>query len=204
MPDAEKKILRKQLGNLRNAQDTETKISADTAICRNLAAIDKVREAETIAAYMPFGSEVDLTDFFAEFADKRLCFPREKKINAVEHGKIRYEMAEVPSGTFSATPNGVDNVFIQGRYGILEPKGEYPPISPEEINLWLIPGVGFDRKGNRLGYGGGNYDRMLEKAKGIKIGIGYEIQLVETLPTGSHDQRMDLIVTEKSVLHFNM
>lgn len=78
----------------------------------------------------------------------------------------------------------------KGPYGILQPSGRFiRPINHEVIDLFLVPGIAFDKKGNRLGRGGGYYDRFLEKVpkKKIKIGLCYDFQVVDNLPKLSHD-----------------
>jgi len=86
------------------------------------------------------------------------------------------------------------------RYGIPESisvKKVYP-------NILLIPLVGFDNQFNRLGYGGGFYDRYLSKMKNknkiLKIGIGFSFQKVKNLPINKHDQKLDCIITEKKII----
>ena len=86
------------------------------------------------------------------------------------------------------------------KYGIPE------PISDKKIdpNILLIPLVGFDDKLNRLGYGGGYYDRYLSRLKLgnslLKIGVGFSFQKVKNLPTNKFDQKLDYIITEKKII----
>lgn len=70
-------------------------------------------------------------------------------------------------------------------------------ISPEKIDIIIIPGVGFDRNGNRLGYGKGYYDRFLPLCKkALKIGLCFSEQLIDEIQTEPHDQKVDLIITD--------
>ena len=86
------------------------------------------------------------------------------------------------------------------RYGIPEPISK-KIVHPEVI---FIPLVGFDKNLNRLGYGGGYYDRYLKKMnrrkKILKIGLAMEVQKIEKIPTDKYDQKLDYIVTNKSVI----
>ncbi|MBR5235878.1 MAG: 5-formyltetrahydrofolate cyclo-ligase [Clostridia bacterium] len=87
-----------------------------------------------------------------------------------------------------------------GRFGILEPAGEIV-LKPEEIELVLVPGYGFDRSRNRLGYGGGYYDRFLPRCtKAVIAGVCYGNCLVESLPADPFDVKMDLLITEDGCL----
>ena len=85
-----------------------------------------------------------------------------------------------------------------GAFGILEPRGEVVP--PEEIDLVLCPGLAFDRRGGRLGYGGGYYDRYLGKVHAFLLGICYTDCIVGAVPTGAHDVFMDALACETGIL----
>ena len=198
MIDLEKKILRGNLKKLRNSLSDEERDVANLAICTYLSKLNKIMRAEVIAAYMPMRDEVDLTGFFANFAGKQLSFPR-CRAGGIENKPV-YEMAVIPGSAFRNSQ--VTDLFDTGKYGILELKKDFPAISEDKIDVWLIPGVGFDRAGNRLGHGGGFYDRLLENAPGIKIGVGYDIQLISEVPCGQHDQRMDIFAGSSEVLEF--
>ena len=86
----------------------------------------------------------------------------------------------------------------KGAHGIPEPT-EIVPISIEEIEIILVPGLAFDKTGARMGFGKGYYDKLLETRKAIKIGICYDFQLLDKIPSEPHDVPMDIIITEKRV-----
>lgn len=94
--------------------------------------------------------------------------------------------------------------LAKGTYGILEPRKELRGNSclVEEIDLVLVPGIVFTRAGNRIGYGGGYYDRLLSKlgSSCLTIGLTYDKLLVEKLPVEKHDRRVDYIVTEREIV----
>ncbi len=82
------------------------------------------------------------------------------------------------------------------KFGVIEPiYGE--PFNLEEIDLIIVPGVAFDKRGNRIGFGKGYYDRFLKGYRGKKIALAYEFQLVDSIETEEHDERVDEIITEK-------
>lgn len=91
------------------------------------------------------------------------------------------------------------NDVEKGSYNIMEP---ISTIKPNDINntICIIPGLGFDNSFNRIGYGGGYYDKFLSNYKGIKIGICYDELLIDNIPTEKTDIKMDIIVTNKKVL----
>lgn len=93
-----------------------------------------------------------------------------------------------------------------GYYNILTPKKEFTRIvSPEIVDLVLVPGVAFDRRGYRVGYGGGYYDRFFSSLNKdvIKIGLCYEMQVLPLIPFDSYDIPVDYIITEKSLINCN-
>lgn len=88
-----------------------------------------------------------------------------------------------------------------GCFGILEPDKEQRAVNPAGIDLALIPGSVFDRRGGRLGYGGGFYDRFLSQnaPQALRAALAYAMQLVEQVPLEAHDQLMDILVTEEQL-----
>jgi 5-formyltetrahydrofolate cyclo-ligase len=82
-----------------------------------------------------------------------------------------------------------------GQFGILEPR----TVRPAQPEVWLVPGLGFDRRGNRLGRGRGFFDALLRRTLALKIALAHEFQVLERIPAEAHDARMDRIVTETQV-----
>jgi 5-formyltetrahydrofolate cyclo-ligase len=86
--------------------------------------------------------------------------------------------------------------------GLVEPVKALGSLVDSELSfdLMLIPGVAFDQKGNRIGYGNGYYDKFLAKCEGLKVGIGFDLQVVEKIePIEEWDVKMDLVLTEKGI-----
>jgi len=91
--------------------------------------------------------------------------------------------------------------LVQGSYGVMEPPSAHLYVMPD---VMLVPLLGFDAQGHRIGYGGGYYDRTLKTYREtghdvVAIGIGYDEQYCEKLPFEKHDQTLDIIVTDKKV-----
>ncbi|HND34781.1 MAG TPA: 5-formyltetrahydrofolate cyclo-ligase [Myxococcota bacterium] len=87
-----------------------------------------------------------------------------------------------------------------GAFGIGEPAPHSPAVAPEQVDLFLVPGLAFDRSGGRLGMGKGYYDRLLAGSPGFRVGICWEWQLLPEIPMEPHDQRMQAICTEHRLL----
>ena len=89
---------------------------------------------------------------------------------------------------------------VEGRYGLREPS-EPHPVSPDTIDVMLVPGLGFDRGGGRLGRGGGYYDRFLATSRApVVIGVGFDCQILESVHREAHDQLMTAVVTPSGVI----
>lgn len=91
--------------------------------------------------------------------------------------------------------------LVVGRHGILEP----PPADhvigpPPDGALVLVPGIAFDAQGNRLGFGAGYYDRFLAVHKGLRAGLAYGFQVVDTVPAEPHDIAMDFVITDEGTI----
>ena len=137
--------------------------------------------ADRIMMYHSLPDELYTHDFLRKWSGrKRFYLPR---INGVDLQILPYEESRLELGSFH----------------IEEPTGN-DIADPAEIELVVVPGVAYDRKGKRLGRGKGFYDRFLKTTKATKVGIGYEFQLLEELPSEAHDIPMDMIVTQKTTI----
>ena len=91
-----------------------------------------------------------------------------------------------------------------GPFGLLEPAPASPEVAVESIDVMLLPGLAFDRAGNRLGYGGGYYDeaagRVRSAGHGLLVGLAYDFQIVDRCPAGEADVAVDCVVTEREIV----
>ena len=85
--------------------------------------------------------------------------------------------------------------IVTGKFGVREPVATCAEMPLDQFDLVLVPGMAFDLQGNRLGRGRGFYDRLLEKVSGIKCGVAYDFQLLESIPTEPHDAKVNFILT---------
>ena len=90
--------------------------------------------------------------------------------------------------------------LVPGPFGLLEPNPKNEEADLSSLEVILVPGVVFDVKGYRIGYGGGFYDRVLKETRALKVGVCYSFQLVESLPVEPHDVPVDLIITEDGII----
>jgi 5-formyltetrahydrofolate cyclo-ligase len=190
---SEKNDIRSALLNQRKCLDSQEVTRGSTQVCTRLLALAEVRLARRLVLYAAFANEIDLRPVCDEWQrlGREFYLPR---FNPQQGG---YELAAV--GDLKA-----DTVI--GAYGILEP-GPGQKVLPKKNcddaeQVWLIPGVGFDEHGQRLGRGAGYYDRLLETAAGIKIGVAYEWQVKPAIPAETFDVKMNVVVTDKRVRRF--
>jgi 5-formyltetrahydrofolate cyclo-ligase len=93
------------------------------------------------------------------------------------------------------------DVLEPSRFGLYEPSTEHRTNEPPPTNcLCLVPGVAFDRMGNRLGLGGGYFDRFLAAFQGVSFGLAHGIQVLDRIPVGPQDQPVDYLVTEDGII----
>ena len=85
----------------------------------------------------------------------------------------------------------------RSKFGMLEPRKEHRELYNGKLDIIVVPGVGFDRAGNRIGYGGGFYDRLLKRMKAIKIGLAFDFQVFDRLPIEKNDEKLDMVITDK-------
>lgn len=186
-----KKELRARLLAQRNALPAEYVQQAGLAIQDRLITMPVLRNASRVLIYVSMGSEV-CTDGIIQYmlqTGKKVAVPYLHE----QHGSMDASEIWDP-----------ERELILGKYDTRVPKPEYiRMVAPQDIDAIIVPAIAFDLAGNRLGYGGGYYDRYLKRIapETVLIGINYAIQMVEKLPTNRNDMPVDIIVHEKGIIH---
>lgn len=165
-----KAALRAKMSAFRNRPEERSAASED--IRDRLVGLDSWRSARTVLLYAPLPDEPNV--FLLPRDGKSFCYPR-------YHADRGYEAAQVDDPAELAP----------GKFGILEPLPESPGVSPGEVDLIVLPGVAFDEECFRLGRGRGFYDRWLLALSGLKVGVGFDHQLIEQVPRELHDVQLD-------------
>ncbi|MCS7283834.1 MAG: 5-formyltetrahydrofolate cyclo-ligase [Anaerolineae bacterium] len=179
MPD--KRYLRQHFCTLRECLPSEDVQRASLEICRHLAAWEPLQRARTVMAYLAFRNEPDLSPLFEMLPHIRWTLPRIEGKQLVVHP---YDPARL----------------VRHPFGMLEPAPDLPTVDPKTLDVVLVPGVAFDRRGGRLGFGGGFYDRFLPTTPALRVGITYEACLTDELPCTDSDARMDWIATPQGLI----
>lgn len=186
MNSQEKKNLRNKILFIRDSLEKEMKDAMDYDIYNNLINSQIYLKAKSIFIYLSFGSEINT---------KKIVIKALKDKKEVYIPKIYKEDKE--DKVMKAVRLKSFNDLKENSIGILEPIDDNDYIDKKEIDLILVPGVVFDLNGNRIGYGGGYYDRYLQDIKEIsnKVVLAYDLQIVESIKPEIHDISFDYIIT---------
>jgi 5-formyltetrahydrofolate cyclo-ligase len=179
---AAKHRVREQFRTARESLSPREVSVASIALCERLAAWGVLQKACTVLTYIAFRNEIDLSPLLELLPGIEWVIPRVVGRHLVLH----------PYDPKRLVPH---------QYGMLEPPAGSPVIDPATPDVVLVPGVAYDRRGGRMGFGGGFYDGFLPTTPALRVGITYDVCLVDELPCDEHDQRMDWIATPTQLLH---
>lgn len=177
----DKAELRCQLRD-RAAALTETRRrESDQALAGVFLALPQVETAGTLLLFRGVGTEPDTLPLFEALwaRGKKLLLPR-----CLPRWGMEARQVEPPDR------------LVPGPYGIPEPPVDCPLEERDGIDLILVPGLAYDRAGNRLGQGGGYYDRYLADCRGITVALCRDALLLDRVPVEPHDRPVDVVLTE--------
>jgi 5-formyltetrahydrofolate cyclo-ligase len=181
---ARKRALRQQLRRVRAAIPLAERRRAAQAAARHLARACRRWQPRHVALYLGLAEEIDTRPLIAALRGARLYVPRIGR-----DGSMRFTRLAPP--------------LVANRYGIPEPALLR---RPARLDLIVLPLVGFDASGARLGMGGGYYDRLLARPRAcrrpLRVGFAFAAQQVRAVPVGRHDARLDAVVTEHGLRRF--
>ena len=173
----------KKLRRMITAEEIEVK-SAD--ITKTLFSLKTMKDAGTVMAYLPAFKEVDTRGII-----ERLLETGKKIVVPISN-----------TADFTITPSYIDgmNGLKKGAYGILEPI-EVREAVLADVDVILVPGIVFDERCSRCGFGKGYYDRLLDGCSAVKIGLCYDFQVVREIETDANDIPMDMVITERRIIN---
>ncbi len=182
----QKAELRWSMLDKRDALALDVRAKMNRVITAKLLALPEYQQAKTILAYMNIGSEFDATDFIRDLLarGKTLVLPK------VNQATKTLDIFQVKNPTTDLLP---------GVWGIAEPDPtKCQLISIREVDFVLVPGLAFDASGQRVGYGGGYYDKLLAASdKNLRrVAAAYAMQFVSSVPALPHDLKVDILITE--------
>ncbi len=183
--------LRQDILAVRNNLTTDQLRKQSEAIHKNLLNQKEILNSDTIFVYVSFRSEVETLNLINTFLNlgKTVTVPitrvKEKRLDAIRITDPETEL-------------------VPGYCDIPEPREELCPkqkADPADIDLILLPGSVFDERGGRFGYGGGYYDRFVSSVPlAFRVGLAFDLQIVEKAPIQAHDEILDLVITETRII----
>jgi 5-formyltetrahydrofolate cyclo-ligase len=180
----QKKQLRTTLKQQRSELSEGTRTQMSQQIVQFLHEIDEFSQAKSLFCYLSYLSEVETSSLISDFLAQNIVVAVPKIMGKTEM------LAILLTDLSDLEPN---------KMGILTPKSNQ--VAPFFFDIAITPGVGFTEKGERLGYGRGYYDRWFSKNQvKTKIGVAFEVQIVEELPTEETDIPLDILVTEERII----
>lgn len=176
----EKAEVRKMMRERKRAVPPEEKLERSRLIMQRLEQESDFAAARVVLLYWSMADEVQTHDFVDKwYKDKVLLLP------CVDGDDLRLRQYTGPECMVSGE-----------QFGIGEPTGE-EWTDLDAVDLIAVPGVAFDRTGNRMGRGRGFYDRLLKSTpNAVKIGLAYDFQMLDTVPTEPHDVKMNKVITD--------
>jgi 5-formyltetrahydrofolate cyclo-ligase len=160
---------------------------AAQAVGGAIAALPELAAAHLVLGYCARGDELDVLPSLERLRARgvRIAYPRVTGSGTLDLHEVADE-CDLEPGSFS----------------LREPHPLAPRVTPQEVDAVLVPGVAFDLRGHRMGYGGGFYDRLLPQLRSgcPRIGIAFDEQLIEEVPADVHDVAVDVVVTPSRVL----
>ena len=180
--NTEKVALRKHLLEKRDSISFDLMEIHSEKIVSKLMKTKIISEAKSIGCYYSIGSEVQTVDLITRLLDEKKSVSLPVISNSAMSFRIIEDIMKLEKNEFDI-PEPKDNAIIQEKHDVI-----------------LIPCVGLDNEGNRIGYGQGFYDKYLEGGNAIKIALSYSKQIVKSIPVSDNDIKMDWIITEKDVI----
>lgn len=180
----QKKQLRDEIKKRRSELPVNSRTKMSQQIHQFLHEIDEFNQAKSLFCYISYLSEVETQALISDFLERKLALAVPKIMGKTEMRAV-----------------SLDNLsdLEPDEMGILTPKSSQAASDPFDIAI--TPGLGFTERGERLGYGRGYYDRWFSRNKvKTKIGIAFEIQIVDKLPLEKTDMPLDILVTEERII----
>ncbi|MDR3269249.1 MAG: 5-formyltetrahydrofolate cyclo-ligase [Tannerella sp.] len=175
----EKQSMRREVALLKKGYSPEALRRFSVRIQQRVEQLPLFQQARRIAFYHALPDEVHTADFIEKWRRKKQIL-----------------LPVVNGDTFSLQPYTENSALRKGAFDIMEPVARQNT-APCDADLIIVPGMAFDRQLNRLGRGKGYYDRFLSEHPAPAIGICFQFQLFDRIPTDSHDRKMTLVVTEE-------
>lgn len=213
-----KKKIRQELLHKRKQLSNGEIQKRSEKICKQLVKLEEFQESKTVLIFVSMPDEVQTNCLFRAGLEQRklLAVPIVQKkpepllLSALSESHIRELLFSNPvdNGNTGDTlmERKVDSKntnWTRSAFGILEPHQDtVRPVSISEIDLIVVPGLGFDKDGMRIGFGGGHYDRLLAKTHNstLTVAVAFDFQIHNNIPHNDHDKKVDMVITDREVI----
>jgi len=192
----DKRALRRAMAEERDTLPAERRGAMAASAAEHFLELPEVRGARTVAGFVSTRSEIDTEPLLQALRQRGVDVVLPRVSTGLIPPRLRFHRVEKKD----------DLVF--GIFGLLEPSVDSPEVAAHDIDVFMVPGLAFDRRGARVGYGGGYYDELAAYVRAHPdataarfIGFAFDFQLVDTCPSGEWDVPLDCIVTDESIVH---
>ena len=180
----DKRRVRNAVRAERDAVPTEVREERAARVIERFLDLPEVQRARTVMLFSSFGSEI----------------PTRSLIERLQRKGVVVALPRIEGAELVPVPYAPGDPTTTTSFGAEEPVGGMP-LDPSSIDVVGVPGVAFDRRGARIGYGGGYYDRFLRGLPAFTVGLVFGLQVLdEDLPAGRFDLPVDAIVTEEETI----
>ncbi len=185
-PVSSKQALRDDAKHKRRAISEDENIKKSARICSHI--LELIDGCDPVMAYVSKPPEVDTRPLIGELLR--------------EGRRVVVPIIEKETRTLRLSYLRDTSMLVTSTFNVPEPIGNEIPAKASDIRTVIVPLLAFDRRGNRLGYGAGYYDRFLAQNPGVrKIGVAFSCQEADSVPRDENDVRIDIVVTENEVIH---
>ena len=187
-----KKNIREEIIDKRNNLILDIKQNYDSLIFEEIINSEIYKKSKKIFTYISFGSEVDTIKLI------NYSFSNNKEVYVPKINKQTKDMIALKIHNFN-------NMSVD-KWGIIEPKSVDKDNIGTDFDLIIMPGIAFDKQGNRIGYGGGYYDKYISKLNNASnlLALAYDFQIIQDIESESHDIKVDFILTNKGFIKVNV
>lgn len=187
-----KKNIREEIIDKRNNLILDIKQNYDSLIFEEIINSEIYKKSKKIFTYISFGSEVDTIKLI------NYSFSNNKEVYVPKINKQTKDMIALKIHNFN-------NMSVD-KWGIIEPKSVDKTNIGTDFDLIIMPGIAFDKQGNRIGYGGGYYDKYISKLNNASnlLALAYDFQIIQDIESESHDIKVDFILTNKGFIKVNV
>ncbi len=185
-----KSVIREEMIRVRGGLSDFERIEKSRQIARRLFELEVFRKSEAIFFFLSLPEEVQTEDMIRE----AFRLNKEVFVPLVDKEEGRLQVVRIPH---------LEIEFVRGEYEVQEPAPQWREISsPARLDLVVAPGLAFDTSGSRIGYGAGYYDRLLSRipAEAVRVGVGFDFQVLNSIPRMDFDMPVQFVVTETQSL----